>query len=322
MPINRTELIDSLFTTTFYRRQKELHDQVVDAVPFYKWLNLKGQKKERPGGLALEKRIRVGKNITTTWLGRGDTVPITDTEYAILAKFDWKYVATTVRRYWVDDIKQDSNEKLVDYVTEKLDTSRSDMTESINDSLMVSGGTAKHPLAISELVADNPTVGLIGEVDRAAFPMWRNQFTDAVGQPATLFLMDLLRTMHNKCSVGAQTGTRIPDFHLTNQALHELFEAEAEGKVQIINQKLADLGFTGVTYKGKPVEYDDSVGNRWYMLNSNHLELAISSTAPFELDEWKPIVDQPKDRVTQIIASLALVSNQLRKNGVIFNLTP
>jgi len=312
--LTRVEYIDNVFTEAVYNRRVELLDAIGKSRPFFQWLTSKGRVKERPSGLGLEYTVKTAKNTTATFLGRGGTIAVSDTEYRTLAKYDWKTAAASIVRYRIDEVKVSGEQKLVDYVNDKIDATKSDLIELLEEKLTVAGGGAADPEAINSIVSATPTVGTLGTIDRAKYDWFRNKQLTSSGA-ATTYLISDLGTLYRDCSKGPG-GT--PDVHLTTQTIHELYEAEATDVRRVTDNKVYDAGFGDLTYKGAPILWSEFVpAGCWYMLNSNFIELAIDDTIPLEMTEWKGPINQVGDRVAQLVMTLGLTTGNPRKHGVL-----
>jgi hypothetical protein len=53
-----------------------------------------------------------------------------------------------------------------------------------------------------------------------------------------------------------------------------------------------------------------------YFLNTNFIEWVADPIANFDMTEWKPIVDQPNDRVAQVVAVGNVVMGNAKRQGV------
>jgi hypothetical protein len=312
--MTRTEVIDSIFTMTFYNRRKELIDCIFKSTPFFKWLTGKEKIGEKPGGLGLEIPVQLGKNTTTQTIGRGETIGISDTDFARLAKYDWKTVATSVVRYHDDDIRNSqSDTQIINYVNGKIDNARNSLIENIEEILTVFEGLAKSPEALNTLISATPTTGVLAGIDRAVYTGWQNKVKAASGAATTYLLGDMVN-LYNTCSLGVGGP---PDYILTTQAVAELYEAEFMER-RTVSQADTDLGHTGLEFKGVPIAWSEFVPDGlMYMLNSQWIEICVSDTAAMEMTSWKEPVNQVNDRVAQIVVTLQLITTNPRKLGVL-----
>lgn len=309
-----TDTIGDIFTATFANRRRQLMDNIFKDIPLLTYLRSKGRAVEKPGDLRIEIPIMYGKNPTTTWLGRGDSIPLTDYEMQTLAKYDWKLVAATVRRYNADELRLSGKNRVLNYINDKLDNAQKSISENIELALTVQQAGDKVPLALSSIISTTPEVGSIGDIDGATNVWWRNKARVASGS-ASIYLLSDLRKLYR--SVGEGQGG-YPDFHLVSPDVKELYDAMFDEKFQFTDSKLRDLGLSGETYNGAPLEVSSNVpAGTWYMLNSNALQLCISDNAGFGMTPWKTMADTVNDYVAQIASSMALVVSSRRKLGVL-----
>ena len=69
-----------------------------------------------------------------------------------------------------------------------------------------------------------------------------------------------------------------------------------------------DAGFDVLNYRGRPIMWCPSAPSGYmYFLNTSYINLVIDPGYWMEMDEWKPIPNQPKDRVTQIVCTMQML---------------
>ena len=87
------------------------------------------------------------------------------------------------------------------------------------------------------------------------------------------------------------------------------------------DKKLADLGFGDLAYKGRPMTWSPSctVGSM-YFLNTAFLKWTVDPVENFNLGEFLPIIDQPRDVVAHSMTVGNLVASNRKRQGVIFDI--
>ncbi len=322
MALSYTEQLDTMYTTTFQLRRKEIVDQIFNATPFWYSLTKKGKKRTEQGGRWIEVPLQYAKNETVQFFGKGDTISINDTQPLTVARWDWKYLAASIVRYFVDDQKNRGQSAVINMMNAKIDNTQRALIDKLETSLF-GDGTADSGKAIDGLgnIVSTSTTGSVAGIDRATYSWWRNNQTSLTSKSASIYLRSNMATMFNNCGQQGEGVTRFPDLIVTDQTTYEYYESEALeiSRINIGDKNLADLGFGDLAYKGRPITWSPAAtAQRMYFLNTNFIEWVADPIANFDLTEWKPIIDQPNDRVAQVVVVANVVSSNCKRHGVLY----
>lgn len=319
---SRTETLDDLYTTTLNNRKKDTTDQIFQATPFTSHIKSSGGIKfDGTGGRYLEVPLSYGKNETVTSLGKADTISINDTAFLTTAQFEWKFVAGSVIRYFVDDAKNKSKQAHLNLLDSKIENLKMSLTDKF-EQFFFSDGTGnggKDPEGLLNLVSISPTTSSsIGNINQATYDWWRNKQKSATGA-ASVYLLTDMRTLYNNCSKGQRS--EAPTFIVTDQTSHELYEDEVIEQKQIVNKSSGDPEFDYVYFKGKPIMWSGQCPSGYmYFLNDKYISLIFDPDLYFTPTEWKTIPNQ-LDRVMQIVCKLNLVVSRRASLGVLTGIT-
>ena len=194
----------------------------------------------------------------------------------------------------------------------------------------INGSTFIDPLPL--LVSYGGT-GTIGGIAAGTETWWANQTADDSSSSFAGFLK-ALRSMYNNCAKGGGAAKGSPDFHVTDQATYELYEAALAAAHRNPSYETADIPFQNVTFKGKPVVWDEFVpdvknadltpagsdSGTWYMLNSNYMGVSFDKSHNFTVGDF--VNPENQDAKTALILWYGVhwVSNR-RKLGVLAGIT-
>ena len=319
-----TEQLDALYATTLAMSKGEVVDQVFLATPL--WAHLKRTKAIKPSleGRRIEVRLRYGKNETVAYFTKGDTVPINQNETLTVAYFNYKNCAATIVRYFEDWRKNRGKAQIINKVKDDIQTATSSLIDRFEQDLF-GDGTGDNGKAIEGLakhVADDPTSGVVGGIDRSTYTWWRNNYKDMSSENPSLYLRKRMREMFNSCGRYGEGVSRFPDFFVCSEGVYNLYEEETLEFKQIVNQNTGDASFGDLTFKGRPLRWSPSCPTgRIYFLNSHFFQFLYDPDFFFEMTEWKPIPNQPFDRVAQIVVSGNLTISNARRLGIIFGIS-
>ena len=320
-----TETLNTMYTTTWYLRRKKIMDQVFLATPFWYLMSKKGKRTTQSGGRSIEIPLQYAKNETVKFIGKGGSVSLSSTDPLTVVHWNWKYLTGHIIRYFTEFQKNRGKAQLIKKVNADIDNLQSSLIDKLEVSLF-SDGTSDANLAIDgvgNIIAEAPATGIVGNLNRATYDWWRNNFKDMSGEAASIYLRKRMNTMFNDCGKYGEGISRFPDIIVCAQDVHEMYESEALeiSRINIGDKKLADLGFGDIAYKGRPITWSPSCpSGSMYFLNTNVMEWVADPIENFTLGEWLPIVNQPRDVVAHTMTVGNLVSGNCRRLGVVFDI--
>ena len=324
MPVaTSTEQLDTMYTTTWYLRRKEVVDQVMEATPFWYMLTKKGRQKSETGGRQIEEDLRIEKNETVQFIGRGQSVTLADTDQLTVSKWDWKYLTGHIMRFFADTQKNRGKAQIISKVNSDIDTLRDSMID-LMETRLYSDGTddgGKSIDGLANIIAAAPGTGTVGGIDRSVYTWWRNQYYSMAALSTSVHLRKRMNIMFNNCGQFGQGVSRFPDIVICDQASYEFYDEQCAeiGRIMMGDKKLADLGFGDLAFRGRPITWSPSCPATYmYFINTAMLHWVYDPIENFGLGEWLPIVNQPRDRVVHAMSVGNLTSAACNRLGVLF----
>jgi len=311
-----------MYTTTWYLRRKEIVDNVFNATPFWYLLSKKGKRSTQSGGRSIEIPLQYAKNETVKFIGRGGTVELEATDPLTVVHWNWKYLTGHIIRYFADFQQNRGQAQLIKKVNADIDNLQSSLIDKL-ESALFSDGTGDDNMAVdglANIVATLPTTGTVGNLDRATYSWWRNNYKSMSGEAASIYLRKRMNTMFNDCGKQGEGVSRFPDIVVTDQTVYEMYESECLeiARILIGDRKMADLGFGDLAFKGRPITWSPScTAGYMYFLNTSVMEWVSDPIENFTLGEWLPIVNQPRDVVAHAMTVGNLTAGNCKRLGVI-----
>lgn len=301
-------------------------DNIFDATPFWFWLKDKGKMRTVEGGRFLTEPLQYDKSDNVKWTGKGGRMPMNDQQFLTVAKYDWRYLAGSIVRFGVDDQQNRGKNEILNFMNSKMENLRNALISEMETRLaggsgVIAPGTTAGEFpafdGLQTLVADVPT-GEVGGINSGSEVWWKNKTEDMTGDSFATFGVSRMRTMlHNTMN---NLKMDMPDIIVTGQTPYEFYEDNVLQFYRITNNKLGDLGFDNIVFKGIPMVWTPSIVQRMYFLNTNFLNFVYDPMMFFDLTEWKPIPDQINDRTAQIVTACQFTTSRRRALGVIFGI--
>lgn len=317
--------IDDIFSSTLYKVQKDVIDQVFQIHPFFDLLQKNGGVKSRvPDGTHWEIPIQYAElNQNTAWFGRGTQSGSAEKQSLTNLVYECKNLMSAVVRYWVDDRKNAGEARIYNYVEQKINNTKASMANTLENCSLVQSADPLAMNALPTLISTTPTTGTVGNMPRASNSWMTNQTTNFTGLTIAADLLNSMTTMLNNCSKYLAGTKRSPDVILTTQTVHEGYEQVARnlGQIVLSDNNRADLGFGNLKFKGVEIFWAPLCETgKMYFLNTEHLNFVYDPMVFFSPTEWKYLQGNSLDKIMQLLTVCNLVVDNFQKHGVIYNI--
>lgn len=324
-PNTKQVIIDNLVTTTWYDVRKQVIDQVFGITPVYDKLVQGGRIKSRaPDGTHWEIPIQYGKqDQNRQWFGDSATFGTATKETLTNLMFQIRYCGTNVVRKWVDDNKNRGKAKILDYVDTIVQNTKDALIDGFETDVLTQNSDPLAMTAIPTLLPTDKTSGSVGGLARSDNAFLQHNTIDFTGKDTAVSLLAEMTKMYNLCSLWKSGTRRSPDIVLTTREIYQDYEAIAENLRTIDSNKTerASLGFGDLMFKNVEVFWAPGCASGcMYFINTENIEFSYDPAAWFTMTEWKS-PPNGLDRMAQIVCACNLTANNMRKHGVIYNIT-
>ena len=174
-----------------------------------------------------------------------------------------------------EQLKNSGEERMFDLLGVKISNAEKTMLNQMSKALY-GDGSGKTIGGLKLLVADAPTTGTVGGIDRAASgnEFWRNQ----VLSPSEALTKDTIKKSMHELYMKCSRGTDKPDIIVASDDMYTLYNESLIDLQRFSDPKMADAGFETLKFKGADVIYDGGQGGycpekHMYFLNTNYLRL-------------------------------------------------
>lgn len=314
MPSAANSSFDQVFTTTIKNRADQMADNITDNNSLLAYLKRGGNTRIVDGGETLVQPLHYAGDSTFKYYSGYDVLDVQATGNITAAEYDWKQAASTISMSGLE-IRQNAGSKtrMFDLMATKIKNAEADAANNISDGVF-SDGTGSGGLQIGGLqllVADSPSTGTVGGINRATYSFWRNVSYDATTDGGAAATASNIQSYMNAVHVQLIRGTDKPNLIVADSNYFTLFEESLQTIQRITRTDVGNLGFTSLEYKGVPVLLDDSCPtNHMYFLNTDYLFYKVHRDANFTLSEEK--MSNNQDAITK---HLLWMGNMTMSNG-------
>ena len=266
---------NDVFTVTLENRSKSLADNVSKNNALLSRLKSKGNLRPISGGSKILEELEYGEG-DMVWYSGYDTISYTPKQLFSAAEYALKLCAVPVAVSGEELLINSGDEQVMDLLEKRIANAEKTMSNKMSAALF-GDGTASSGKAIGGLallVADDPTSGTVGGINRATTgnEFWRNKSLSAA------LTADNIRTNMDKLYLNCSRGTDKPDLIVCDDEMYSLYEKSVSDLQRFTNPNMADAGFVSLKYKGADVIFDGGQGGNcpakhMYFLNTDFIYL-------------------------------------------------
>lgn len=310
--------VDALLATTMSVFQdKELNDNIFQAIPAWNYLNSKNRI-TKSGAASILVRLLYQKNSTAAFYAGYDILDTTPQEGLTVAQFKWGRIAASITISGQEQDQNSGEAQVADLLKDKVTQSMMSIADKLGSQLFAGSINTKAILNFPNFVDATST---IGDINSSTNSFWQAT-TKASGSFAAQGRSDWTN-VYNTITI---QGTRAapPDFGVTTQSVYESYEATLAPAIRFAGSgegSTGDLGFDMLKFKGMKLAFDPNVDSQsCYFLSSDAMKLVVHSSRNFARTPMVKPANQ--DALTgQIIWMGQMTTNNRRKLAKLTGMT-
>ena len=252
----------------------------------------------------------------------GEVLNIGSSDVLTSAEFDWKQAACAVTATGLEtEIQNTGKEQIIDLMAARIKNAQRTMRNNICSGIYSDGtGTGGKQIGgLQLLVADAPTTGTVGGINRASFSFWQSQVYDATTDGGAATSATNIQAYMNSLWLECSRGPDQTDLIMADSVYYGFFLGSLQAIQRISDSKMANAGFQSIAYKGADVVYEDSTGmpaSHMYFINSDYLFFRYAPKRLFKPLEKMQSIHQ--DATVQLITFAGnLTASNCARQGVL-----
>lgn len=268
--------ISQLLSTTMENQKAVIIDNIAENNVLFLKLKERGRILKQSGGTTFRETLAYAENSTIQSQGQYDTYDTTPQDVITSADFDQKIITGVITMTDLEVNQNRGKEQIIPLMKAKIDVLKTSFDNFFGDQAL-SDGTGNGGLDIGGLallVADDPTTGTVGGINRATATnaFWRNQLYDFSVEsvtPSSSTIQGSMNVLYRRCQT---QGGQLTDLILAGDTYFGFFEDSLQANQRFNNGDLAKLGFDAYKYKAADVVYDTKLTDaKMYFLNTKFL---------------------------------------------------
>lgn len=294
--------LSEIVTTTLYKRNKELADNVSNGNALLARLNRRGNVRTADGGRQIVEELEYAENSTFMYYSGYEVLDISPSDVFSAAVFDWKQAAVNVSASGLEtEIQNTGREAVINLLEKRIDNAMKTMRNNLSTGVYSdgTGSSGKQVGGLQSIVADSPSTGTVGGINAATFSFWRNQssgdvsFVGANPDPSNTTDQATLKAEMHDMWLETTRGPDTTDFIVADQAMFNTYWTSLTEIQRITSSDEATGGFRSIKFVTADVFYDGDSGipsNHMYFLNTDYIYLRPHSRRNLvPLDRKMPI---------------------------------
>lgn len=289
--------LSEIVSTTLRNRSGVVADNMSKNNALLFRLSKRGKKKPVSGGRTIVQELEYAENSTFQRYSGYELLNVSPSDVISAAEYDWKQASVAVTISGLEQAQNSGPDALIDLLETRIGNAEKTMQNNLSQD-MYSDGTAssgKQIGGLQLLVADTPTSGTVGGINRATYSFWRNQsFSATTDGGSAASAANIQRFMNVMYQRTARQTDKV-DLILADTNYYNFYLNSLQSIQRITSDEMGQAGFQSLKYMGADVVFDGGIGggcpaNHMYFLNTDYLF-------------WRPHRDRdmvPLDRVQSI----------------------
>lgn len=244
-------------TTTLFGRSLKLADNVTKTNALLRRLSKKGKVKPWSGGQAIVQEMEYAENGTYKRYAGYDVLNITPSDVLTAAQYPIAQAAVAVSISGLEMLQNSGKEKMLDLLESRIGNAERTFQNNLSNDCY-SNGTAdggKQVGGLQLLVADTPTSGVIGGIDRSVWQFWRNS-TQSFATAGLAAGAATMQTMMNRLWLSIARQADKPDLFIADNTFFRFYWESLQAIQRIQSSEDAEAGFASLKFMTADVVYD------------------------------------------------------------------
>lgn len=277
--------LNEIVTTTLRNRSGSLADNMLKNNALLAELKKRGNIKPVSGGRTIVQELEYAENGTYQRYAGYELLNISPSDVFTAAEFDWKQAAVAVTWNGLEiDVQNTGAEQVIDLLESRIANAEKTMMNKLSSDLY-SDGTAdsgKQVGGLQLLVADTPTSGVVGGIDRSVWSFWRNQSFSGVTNGGAAVSAANIQSYMNQLWLATKRQNDVVNLILADNTYFNFYWSSLQAIQRITAASTGQAGYDMLKYMGANVIADGGIGgalpaNHMYFLNTDYLKYRPSS---------------------------------------------
>jgi hypothetical protein len=253
--------LSEVVTTTLRNRTGQLQDNVSRNNALLARLNRRGRIKTFSGGRTIVQEINYANNSTFTWYSGYQTININPSQVFSAAEFPIRQAALAVSISGLEELQNSGEEAIIDLLESRVENGEMTFMNGLSNGIYGDGSVTGSINGLQLLVADSPSSGVVGGIDRSSWAFWRNLAFSATTDGGVAANQANILGYMNALWVQLIRGRDFPDLIVADNLMYQYYLNALQAIQRITTSSgnapdLAEAGYTSLKYMNSDVVLD------------------------------------------------------------------
>ena len=276
--------VSDIIATTIQSRSGELADNVTNNNPLLLKLKSKGNVRPFSGGNVILEEIMYNDSSTnnTNSYSGFETLNISPNSPISAAQFSIAQYASAVTISGLEMLQNSGKEAIIDLLEGRIKVAEAQLSNRINLDLYGdgTGNGGKNLTGLAAAVADSPSSGTYGGINRATWSFWRNQAFSGVTNGGAAVSAANIQSYMTQLAIKLVRGTDKADLIVADNNYYNLYVNSLQAIQRVTDPEMAGSGFASLKFYGGGTSADVVLGggigaqepaNHMYFLNTDYI---------------------------------------------------
>ena len=252
--------LSEIVTTTLRNRTGVLQDNVSRNNALLARMNKKGRIKTFSGGRTIVQELDYANNTTFTWYSGYQTVNINPSQVFTAAEFPIRQAALAVSISGLEELQNSGEEAIIDLLEGRIENGERSFMNGLSNGVYGDGSVSGSIGGLQLLIANSPTSGVVGGIDRSQWSFWRNLVFSALTNGGVPTSAANIQQYMDTLWVQLVRGRDMPDLIVADNNMYRYYlqSLQAIQRIQASNgaPDLAEIGYMSLKYMDSDVVLD------------------------------------------------------------------
>ena len=276
--------VSDIIATTIQSRSGELADNVTNNNPLLLKLKSKGNVRPFSGGNVILEEIMYNDSSTnnTNSYSGFETLNISPNSPISAAQFSIAQYASSVTISGLEMLQNSGKEAIIDLLEGRIKVAEAQLSNRINLDLYGNGtgNGGKNLTGLAAAVADSPSSGTYGGINRATWTFWQNQAFSGVTNGGAAVSAANIQSYMTQLAIKLVRGTDKADLIVADNNYYNLYVNSLQAIQRVTDPEMAGSGFASLKFYGGGTSADVVLGggigaqepaNHMYFLNTDYI---------------------------------------------------
>jgi len=276
--------VSDIIATTIQSRSGELADNVTNNNPLLLKLKSKGNVRPFSGGNVILEEIMYNDSSTnnTSSYSGFETLNISPNSPISAAQYSIAQYASAVTISGLEMLQNSGKEAIIDLLEGRIKVAEAQLANRINLDLYGNGtgNGGKNLTGLAAAVADAPTSGTYGGINRATWSFWQNQAFSGVTNGGAAVSAANIQSYMTQLAIKLVRGTDKADLIVADNNYYNLYVNSLQAIQRVTDPEMAGSGFASLKFYGGGTSADVVLGggigaqepaNHMYFLNTDYI---------------------------------------------------